>query len=127
MPNSGKTSLAKELCRIEPDSNVICCADDYFMDTFGNYNWDANKLNQAHQYSQTKAKAACESNIKVVVIANTNVTQRDITVYEELAKEYNYTVRRLVIERNHDGDNGHGVPEESVNKMKTRLASSLKL
>jgi uridine kinase len=58
LPGSGKSTLSKRIKYIY-ETTVICSADDYFMDSNDNYNFDINKRPQAHQVAKEKAEKTC--------------------------------------------------------------------
>ena len=68
-----------------------------------------------------------QKDISPVIIANTNTTEKEIEVYVEYAKCFNYRVFSVVIENRHNGVNVHNVPAETQEKMKKRLINSIKL
>jgi hypothetical protein len=45
--------------------------------------------------------------------------------YFELAKKYGYRVHSIVVENRHGGVNEHGVPEETLTKMRDRFEIKL--
>jgi hypothetical protein len=42
-----------------------------------------------------------------------------------MAKELNYRVQTIITEKRHDGDNGHNVPEETLQNMRERFEIKL--
>ena len=47
--------------------------------------------------------------------------------YIDLAKEFDYKVVSIIVERRHEGVNSHNVPEETTKKQEARLRQSIKL
>nr|CAD7455020.1 unnamed protein product [Timema tahoe] len=90
LPGSGKSCIANAIHTTYKNS-VICSADDYFICN-EKYEFDRDKLNEAHISCKDKAKKACEDNINVVVIDNTNIRQWEMEYYFDLAKETCYCV-----------------------------------
>jgi hypothetical protein len=45
--------------------------------------------------------------------------------YYQLAEQYGYRVYSLVVENRHDGVNEHGVPQETLTKMRDRFEIKL--
>lgn len=121
IPGCGKTTLAETL------SPYICCADDYFTDEEGNYNWNVNDIGKAHDYSRKLCKGYMIAGKDKIVVANTNTSEKEMRPYTNLAKTYGYTVFYLVVENRHGGTDTHGVPEETKEKMENRLRNNLKL
>ena len=123
LPGSGKSTLAKQLAG---ETGKQFASDDYFMDEQGNYNFDIDKLPQAHQWNYDRIEDAIKEGISPVIVDNTNVTMEDLTYlkpYIKLAMSKGYSIR---IEepntpwfKNMDIDeltrkNSHGVPREVI-------------
>lgn len=121
VPGSGKSMLADSL------GGVICCADDYFVDEAGNYNFDSTKLWQAHKDCRRKFSKAIEDGEHRIVVANTNVDRKDVEYYRDIATGAGYTVFVLVVENWHNGNDVHNVPQESKQRMADKLSRSIKL
>src|SRR5574337_937540 len=92
---SGKTTYAERLTR---KLNAIfglrvadCCADDYFVKD-GKYNFDRNKLGQAHNYCRETAQKYMRSGVDCLVVHNTSTTYKERKPYHELAKQWDYRV-----------------------------------
>lgn len=121
---SGKSTFANIISH--PKS--ICSADDYFTDEDGNYNFDATKLGWAHQYCKNKFDDAVRNpNVKYIVVDNTNCNPSDYRYYEIQAKEWGLRVMYVVLEKRHDNENCHGVPESSLQRQYDNLKVDLKL
>jgi hypothetical protein len=58
--------------------------------------------------------------VPAIAVANTNITAREMFPYELLAHQYQYRVFYIVVERGHDGDNDHQVPDEVLDQMMSR-------
>jgi predicted kinase len=125
LPGSGKSTLAEELSTVL--SATICCADDYFMDSDGNYNFDHNLLGKAHKWCQNLCEKAMDDiSNRNVIVSNTTTTTKEVNVYMNLAKKYNYKVVSIVVENRHGGVNVHGVNEEVLDKMENRFSLKLR-
>jgi len=114
---NGKSTLAKLIC------NQHVEADMFFMQD-GEYKFDANKLKQAHKWCQDKTESWMQKRYNVVV-SNTFTQEWEMDAYYELAKKYGYQVHSLIVENRHGGVNQHGVPEETLEKMKKRFEIQL--
>jgi predicted kinase len=117
IPGSGKSTLAKSIC------NQHIEADDFFTYD-GEYQFDASKLKQAHQWCQTKTKDVMMKGYNVAV-SNTFTQEWEMQPYFELAEQYGYRVHSIIVENRHDGVNQHGVPEEKLEQMKHRFEIKL--
>lgn len=113
VPGSGKSTLAHKLT-----DNVVE-ADQYFYDDKGNYNWSADKLNQAHNWCFYTVKKYMEEGRDKIAVANTFVKNRDYKRYVELAKEFGYKVDIRTCTGNYQ--NIHNVPDETVEKMRSKF------
>ena len=129
LPGSGKTTLAHQLTY--PQS--ICEADKFFYDKEGNYNWDGDKLNEAHNWCVSEVKVRMMDNARneqfypIIVVSNTFTMESEMEPYIELAKKYGYTVVSLILENRHGSVSKHNVPVKSLNKMEQRLRQNIKL
>jgi deoxyadenosine/deoxycytidine kinase len=90
---AGKSSFAeflKNLSMYGHFDTEICCADDFFTDENGNYNFDATKLHLAHTECQEKferAIALTNHDVRLVIVANTNTKEKDVNHYKKLVEE----------------------------------------
>ena len=124
--SSGKSSFAKLLC--QQIGWIECNADFFFEDKEGNYNFDFNKIGDAHaQCRKSFMEALKESTVTGIVVSNTNVEEKQWKFYEDEAKKVGGRVTFLVIEKRHDGENNHNVPETSLQSQEDRIRNSLKL
>lgn len=122
--SSGKTTLADTLCQL-PDTKTIA-ADDYFYDSYGNYNFRALDLGKAHDWCRGGVETLmCQEHN--IVLHNTNTTEKEIIPYLELAAQYGYKVVSLVVEKRHNNMNNHNVPEHTLVRQEKRLHNSIKL
>ena len=121
---SGKSTFANLIA--EP--KVICCADDFFMDSWGLYNFDVTKLGAAHKECQLKFEDALfNPHVENIVVANTNVKEADFKYYVKAAEEFGARVTVVVIEKRHDNTNVHSVPQEVLDRQYESLKASTKL
>ena len=115
IPGSGKSTFAKSLniSHIE--------ADMYFIDSeTGEYNFDATKLKQAHNWCQERTETHMMLGLNVVV-SNTFTQEWEMETYYKLAEKYGYIVFSIIVENRHGGINQHNVPEEVLTNMKNRF------
>ena len=112
LPGSGKSTLALEL------DGVIYEADDYFMTSEG-YKYDPSHIGDAHQQCQTNTEDAMRVGISHIIVSNTFTQRWEMKPYLQLALEYDYHVVEVTL----SGPlfpNIHGVPEETIQKMRAR-------
>lgn len=123
LPGSGKSTFALTL------ANGIGAfhfeADHFHEDSDGNYNWKPENVHQAHQWCQRMVRHIMTSSRKPIVVSNTSTTEKEVQIYIDLARQHMYRCTTLVVENRHGGVNIHGVPEETLGKMRDRF--SLKL
>jgi len=120
LPGSGKTSLAKSITGKHYE------ADMYFINpTTGTYMFDFKKISAAHGWCKWIVEEDMLKNEERIIVSNTFTQEWEMTAYYELAKKYDYTVFSLVVENRHGGVNVHGVPAETLDKMKTRFEVQL--
>lgn len=136
-PGSGKSTYARRVMEklngIFGYRVVKCSADDYFLDKDGKYNFNRDKLSNAHGYCKDQARKAMRSGNDLVIIDNTSTTWKERKPYHEMAKEWDYRI----VERRIGGTdeasiklyaqrNLHNVPEESIRKMAERIRNGSK-
>lgn len=124
LPGSGKTTLA-EFLKHEIDDCIAIAADDYFLNSEGEYIFKLEDLHKAH----TRCKAIVLGNMSIstgtIIVHNTNTTEKEMKEYFELAKEHGYEVTSLIVENRHGSSSIHDVPKETLIKMKERFHVSL--
>jgi predicted kinase len=126
LPGSGKSTLAKVILQIrETDEPEILSADDFFVDKEGTYNFDANRLKEAHNYCQFRCSERMRQRKAKIVVANTFTQEWEMQAYYDMAERYNYRVHTVVVENRHGGENIHGVPEDKLLQMKNRFEIKL--
>lgn len=128
VPGSGKSTFARHLW----NDCEICEADKYFYDKeTGEYNFNPSKLKAAHEWCRNEVENRMKENKQnsryypEIVVSNTFTQEWEMEPYFKLAKEYGYMVTSIIIENRHGGTNVHGVPEESIRKMKDRFEIEL--
>ena len=127
LPGSGKSTFANTIT----NEFSVCEADKFFYDKEGNYNFDATKLTDAHQWCREQVEIRMKDNgvnpqfYPEIVVSNTFTQEWEMQAYYDLAKSWGYTVFSLIVENRHGGVNEHGVPEEVLTKMKDRFEIKL--
>lgn len=120
LPGSGKSTLAKNL--LNSFTAYRFEADMYFVDDYGNYNFDANKLRFAHEWCKEQTRKHLDKD-DTVIVSNTFTTIKELKPYFEIAKEFGITP--IVIHCQNQFQNVHNVPEETLIKMKARWCNDL--
>jgi predicted kinase len=116
LPGSGKSTLAKMLCPIDS----ICEADKYFNKD-GVYNFDASLLKEAHQWCKKEVESKMQMDEPRIVVSNTFTTEWEMVPYFELAEKWGYSAMTMIVENRHGSSNVHGVPEQTIEKMRSRF------
>lgn len=93
-------------------------ADQYFYKE-GVYNFDATKLHQAHQQCLMEARE-CLEGFHSIIVSNTFTTRKELQPYFTLAREFKIVPTVLLAQN--DFGSVHGVPDETMAKMKGRFA-----
>lgn len=118
IPGCGKSTFAEKI------ADVVLSADMYF-EKDGDYIFDGKQIKAAHAWCLAECRKAMESQIVDVAVANTFTQEWEMEKYFALAKELGYTVTTVIVENRHGGQNIHNVPEESINKMRSRFEVKL--
>ena len=91
---AGKTTLAEVLATkpfecflIEPgdDDYPVLSADDYFIDSEGNYNWVGDQLHKAHAWCLSETESFMIDGELKIFVANTFAPERDLRAYYDIA------------------------------------------
>lgn len=124
VPGSGKSTFAKHWVNsAAPKGQEILHfeADQYFVDSEGNYNFDPSLLPYAHQECYTNTLKGLASG-KDVIVSNTFVRSWEMQKYLNLPKELpNLNIDVLVVEMHNEFESVHGVPKEKIKQMKARF------
>ena len=121
---AGKTTF----CNLIKDPKMVCCADDYFYDKDGNYNFDANQLGHAHaRCRDTFDKALVDEDYINIIIANTNTKPADYAYYVNKASAAGFVITFVVLEKRHDNENVHNVPTQVLERQAANIKQNLKL
>ncbi len=114
IPGSGKSTFAKSLGGSHFETDM------YFMKD-GEYNFDYQKIKEAHNWCRHSVMDAMKQGIPKVVVSNTFTQKWEMDPYFILAEELGYRVFTIVVENRHGGKNSHDVPEETISKMRDRF------
>lgn len=117
LPGSGKTTMAKTLALV----GYKHFEADMFFERWGAYNFDLDKLSDAHAWCYEQA-CACMSLGEKCVVSNTFTRRWEMRPYMDAANERGFTVR--IIEAKGDFGNCHGVPKEAIERMRLRWESA---
>lgn len=133
LPGSGKSTIALDLAVGRESFVDILSSDDFFMKN-GEYKFDADKLGEAHQWNQTRARVTMHQvnigawNDNTIIIDNTNTRKWEMAPYEEAALEHGWDVEYITVGRfNHESiekyykRGTHNVPRRVLIQMAERF------
>lgn len=112
LPGSGKSTLGRSMAGF-----VHVEADMYFDWCDGVYRFDPSKVKDAHAWCQNAARAALLTR-RNVVVSNTFTRKWEMEPYLNMAKELGVEVEIIVAKGEYP--NIHGVPEETIARMRER-------
>ena len=106
----------------------ICSADHFFIDKNDNYNFDRNKIGEAHKecmatfltYVMTEFFDKGRVLRSPIIVDNTNISIHEVTPYLRVAEAFGYEVEVVRIGSDPDTAykrNTHGVPLETIKRM----------
>lgn len=114
LPGSGKSTFAKSI----PNASHYE-ADMYFVnDETGEYSFDRSQLSNAHRWCQSRTTTDLK-NGKNVVVSNTGLTKWEREIFYKIAQDFGAKIR--VKTMLNDYGNIHGVPRESLERMKSKF------
>lgn len=108
LPGSGKTTFARKTGTRYFETDI------YFM-SGGEYKFDSSELGLAHAWCQDKVREVMESGQNVVV-SNTFIKRWEMKAYYDMAIEYGYIVKEVVMTGEYQ--NEHGVPPNVIDRMR---------
>lgn len=112
LPGSGKSTMARNLPGYK---NMDHWEADMFFEQNGRYQFDPNKIKEAHQWCQSNVRRSLEAG-RSVVVSNTFVRKWEVDPYLTMARELNVPVEILTATGNYR--NVHDVPDEVVERMR---------
>jgi predicted kinase len=126
LPGSGKSTLAKIILQLRStDEPEVLSADDFFINKNGEYDFDSQKIKEAHNYCQFRCSERMRQQKAKIVVANTFTQDWEMKPYFDMAERYNYRVHTVIVENRHGNENIHGVPEDKLQQMKRRFEIKL--
>lgn len=113
LPGSGKSTIANEFTKYESTEHLEA---DMFWGL--DYNFDINRIKEAHEWCQAKTRKALDI-YDTVVVANTFTTKKELKPYFDIAKEFGIVPNVILAQGN--WKNIHNVPQEALDRMKARF------
>lgn len=135
IPGSGKSTIAKNLMiehmKQTGVTGVILSTDQQFMNG-DNYDFDQSKLGWAHRRNQELAEEAMSRGTNLVIIDNTNLSQKERKPYIDFGKQYGYTIIVRDVDTPWAKDavecykrNTHNVPFPVIERMLEKLQNDI--
>lgn len=123
LPGSGKSTLAKLLL----DSGTVdhLFETDQFFIKDGVYNFDGNKIVEAHEWCLEKTKKALMME-DAVVVCNTFTREKELRPYIDFCKSHKIPYASIIVENRHGNKSIHGVPEHTMQAMHNRFSVCLR-
>jgi predicted kinase len=116
LPGAGKSSLAKILS--ENGKYPIFSIDDYFTNPqTGVYSFNFSENHLAYKQCISNTENAMQNQVLKIFIHNTFTLDWELEPYFELAKNNNYTIHVITVEKYHNNRNIHEVSELQLEKM----------
>jgi tRNA uridine 5-carbamoylmethylation protein Kti12 len=124
LPGSGKSTTVG-LLGAGSSGTAHFEADMFFMRD-GEYKFDFSQIKEAHKWCQSSVERTMFlGHNSTIIVSNTFTQEWEMDVYYKLAEEWGYRVTSLIVENRHEGVNVHGVPQETLDKMKQRFEIKL--
>ncbi len=117
---SGKSTIAPMF-----ENAVLVSTDDFFLDEYGDYVFDANSLVINHQFCQLAVRMMMQDDEELIVVHNTFTADWEMDAYFDLAKDHGYAVHTIIVENRHGSKNIHDVPPDSIEAQRERFSVSL--
>ncbi|KND04190.1 uncharacterized protein SPPG_01624 [Spizellomyces punctatus DAOM BR117] len=128
-PGSGKSTVARDLLVKHGNKGCILSTDDFFCIDTGNYEFNAAKLAEAHEWNQERARDAISSRMSPIIIDNTHTQKWEAKPYVEMGLKQGYSI--VVVEPETPWwkeknvtelaqRNTHGVSAEAIQRMVER-------
>jgi predicted kinase len=116
LPGSGKTTLAKLLS--DSGKFPMFSVDDFFTNEQTNeYQFDFKTNHLAYKQCEENTKLALLANEVKVFVHNTFTLDWELEPYFKLAKDFNYSLHIVTVEKYHHQKNVHEVSDEQLQKM----------
>jgi len=133
LPGAGKTTLMFQIadplifeaCETGRGFPMIISADDFMVDSEGNYLWQPELLGECHRECYATAESAMAEGVEDVIVSNTFTTEKEMSPYVDAAQKYNYRVVRLIVENTHGNTSVHNVPDKTLEAMRNRFSVKL--
>jgi predicted kinase len=114
---SGKSTIAPMF-----NTTNIVSTDDFFIDEYGDYVYDANSLIINHQKCQLAVEMMMQDSEELIVVHNTFTKEWEMSYYSDLASKYGYAEHTMIVENRHGSKNIHDVSQDSIKAQIERFS-----
>jgi len=101
---------------------VLVSTDDFFLNEYGEYVFDANSLVINHQFCQLAVSMMMKDEEELIVVHNTFTADWEMDAYFDLARKHGYAVHTIIVENRHGSKNVHDVPQDVVKAQIERFS-----
>jgi predicted kinase len=127
---SGKTTLAKKYL-LKYGSFIFAEADQFMVDSAGNYSFNPKQLTFAHESCAKKVENAMKNEENLIVVSNTSIQYWEMYTYVILAQKYGYDLEftetdtewrynpKVLFEKSN-----HSVPLETIHRQLENLKNN---
>ena len=119
IPGAGKTEFAKTYLA---DQAIHIEADDFFINDEGVYEFNIDKIAEAHKWCRDTTRILLIHG-NPVVVANTFSQKWELQPYVDMAMELNITFRILTAHGNYGSV--HNIPQKTMQKIIERWENDL--
>lgn len=119
LPGSGKSTLAKQILLATGGNLSNHLEADMYFETKNGYEFDVEKLPQAHSWCQSMTEHKMRRQESTVVVSNTFTTLDEMRPYKLMAERNGYVLFILTTENAFQ--NVHGVPDSKLQAMYDRF------
>lgn len=127
VPGCGKSYLARYILDQSVGNdyrNHIFSSDDYFYNIKGEYVYQKEKIQEAHEYNQKRVRKKAAEGWSPIIVDNTNIKIWEMFPYVKVAVQYGYIIE--ILKPNNEwskspgilaAKNKHGVPKDKIQRM----------
>jgi predicted kinase len=123
LPGAGKTTLAKVLS--DEGKFPVFSIDDYFTDEMGRYEFRFQENHLAYKQCEERVGDAMQQGVSKIIVHNTFTMEWEMEPYVKLAAEHSYRLHVATVEKWHDGTNVHEIPQEHIERMRSKYTVKL--
>jgi len=121
LSGSGKTTLANSIVS-DLQGRTAISVDEFFENDKGEYEFDAERLKEAHEWCVSETDMIMQDNYEVVVVHNTFTRKWEADAYFKLAEKHGYAVQ--VVSLYDAGLNDRGLSERSVHGVSEKVVQN---